>query len=351
VPHSCWRVSLDTRTVGSIPFGPLVLSGPMRERATIVQASEADEHLRAMRANGWEYVAQHARADGRIGFEWTERYRGSAYDEALWCWGCGDDLVLGEELESGGVRCWECGHENEPANRRVVIIPFDDEFVNVAPAFDHGFWRAKKSENRVVFSALACRAEIDLLAYRRAVAQCHETPGFVARLTFDSFAVEGTEWFGQQRDVWVIANQHWHTETLDATPAEVRFGTVTYERWLEAGRLRGEEVREANRRRAEEDSVIAAAERAEAERRRAAKLAWARSAVSEAGRAPSRLHIPVEIRHLVHARDEGVCVQCGSDFDLQFDHVIPVALGGSSTIENLQILCAPCNRRKGATLG
>jgi 5-methylcytosine-specific restriction endonuclease McrA len=31
--------------------------------------------------------------------------------------------------------------------------------------------------------------------------------------------------------------------------------------------------------------------------------------------------------------------------------VIPVALGGASTLENLQVLCAPCNQRKGATLG
>ncbi|MGA3352888.1 MAG: recombinase family protein [Acidimicrobiales bacterium] len=32
------------------------------------------------------------------------------------------------------------------------------------------------------------------------------------------------------------------------------------------------------------------------------------------------------------------------------DNVIPVALGGSNNAENLQILCGPCNRRKGAGL-
>ena len=50
------------------------------------------------------------------------------------------------------------------------------------------------------------------------------------------------------------------------------------------------------------------------------------------------------------ARDGGRCAECGSDFDLQYDHVIPVALGGGDGVDNLQLLCADCNRRKGAAL-
>jgi 5-methylcytosine-specific restriction endonuclease McrA len=53
----------------------------------------------------------------------------------------------------------------------------------------------------------------------------------------------------------------------------------------------------------------------------------------------------------VFERDGGRCVECGSRFDLQYDHVIPVALGGASTVQNLQILCAPCNQTKGDSLG
>jgi hypothetical protein len=60
--------------------------------------------------------------------------------------------------------------------------------------------------------------------------------------------------------------------------------------------------------------------------------------------------IPREARRAVFERDGGKCVQCGSDFDLQYDHVIPVALGGATTVENLQLLCAQCNREKGADL-
>ncbi len=63
-----------------------------------------------------------------------------------------------------------------------------------------------------------------------------------------------------------------------------------------------------------------------------------------------RQPISREIRRAVFERDAGSCVDCGSNFDLQYDHVIPVALGGASSLENLQLLCADCNRAKGADL-
>ena len=44
------------------------------------------------------------------------------------------------------------------------------------------------------------------------------------------------------------------------------------------------------------------------------------------------------------------CVECGSGFDLQYDHLIPLSLGGATTVTNLQLLCADCNTRKGAAL-
>ena len=60
--------------------------------------------------------------------------------------------------------------------------------------------------------------------------------------------------------------------------------------------------------------------------------------------------IPDDVKHLVWQRDGGACRSCGATLELQFDHVIPVSMGGASTPENLQILCGPCNRRKGASL-
>jgi hypothetical protein len=63
-----------------------------------------------------------------------------------------------------------------------------------------------------------------------------------------------------------------------------------------------------------------------------------------------RESIPRAVKDEVWRRDEGSCVECGSQADLEFDHVISLALGGSNTARNLQLLCAPCNRSKGADL-
>ena len=41
------------------------------------------------------------------------------------------------------------------------------------------------------------------------------------------------------------------------------------------------------------------------------------------------------------------CANCGATENLALDHVIPIARGGLSTLDNLQLLCAQCNRVKG----
>jgi HNH endonuclease len=90
----------------------------------------------------------------------------------------------------------------------------------------------------------------------------------------------------------------------------------------------------------------------ERERRRRRRLDRALDAMSGERDAagPRREPIPEEVRRQVFRRDGGRCVACGGEELLQFDHVIPVALGGASAPENLQLLCAPCNRDKGAGL-
>jgi len=58
--------------------------------------------------------------------------------------------------------------------------------------------------------------------------------------------------------------------------------------------------------------------------------------------------IPQDVKIAVAARDCGRCRQCGSSDELHFDHVIAWSKGGSNSIANIQLLCGPCNRRKGA---
>jgi hypothetical protein len=64
----------------------------------------------------------------------------------------------------------------------------------------------------------------------------------------------------------------------------------------------------------------------------------------------SRAPIPEKVRIFVWQRDGGKCVRCGRRELLEFDHIIPVAKGGSSTERNVQLLCEPCNRSKSSTI-
>ena len=54
---------------------------------------------------------------------------------------------------------------------------------------------------------------------------------------------------------------------------------------------------------------------------------------------------------MVWRRDEGKCVECGSNENLEFDHIIPHSKGGANTYRNIQLLCEYCNRSKSAKIG
>lgn len=57
--------------------------------------------------------------------------------------------------------------------------------------------------------------------------------------------------------------------------------------------------------------------------------------------------IPTSVKLEVWKRDKGKCVQCGSQDNLHFDHIIPYSKGGSSLVaENIQILCVRHNLSK-----
>ena len=61
-------------------------------------------------------------------------------------------------------------------------------------------------------------------------------------------------------------------------------------------------------------------------------------------------YIPSSVKIAVWRRDGGKCVECGSKEKLEYDHIIPVSKGGSSTERNIQLLCEKCNRKKSASI-
>ena len=64
----------------------------------------------------------------------------------------------------------------------------------------------------------------------------------------------------------------------------------------------------------------------------------------------TRTPIGEAVRSEVWRRDLGQCVVCGAKESLEFDHIIPLAKGGASSVRNLQLLCKACNLKKGAEI-
>lgn len=62
-----------------------------------------------------------------------------------------------------------------------------------------------------------------------------------------------------------------------------------------------------------------------------------------------RIGIPKALRHKILKRDRFTCTACGArapDVQLEVDHIIPVAKGGTDDSQNLTTLCLDCNRGK-----
>ena len=73
--------------------------------------------------------------------------------------------------------------------------------------------------------------------------------------------------------------------------------------------------------------------------------------VKEGNNRSKRKTIPQNVKDKVWNRDNGKCVECGSNENLEFDHIIPVSKGGANTYRNLQLLCEHCNRSKSDKIG
>lgn len=58
---------------------------------------------------------------------------------------------------------------------------------------------------------------------------------------------------------------------------------------------------------------------------------------------------PDSMKRSVYEKQNGRCIKCGESFaieEMQADHITPWSLGGKTELDNCQMLCADCNRRK-----
>jgi hypothetical protein len=74
------------------------------------------------------------------------------------------------------------------------------------------------------------------------------------------------------------------------------------------------------------------------------------------GECRARTAIPRTVKAAVWQRDGGRCAHCGitdaesaarTGVHLHYDHVVPFSRNGTDTVNNIQLLCEPCNLSKG----
>ena len=67
-------------------------------------------------------------------------------------------------------------------------------------------------------------------------------------------------------------------------------------------------------------------------------------------RPTERVTWPQGLKQRLMRRQDNTCVYCGyrrTAASMDIDHIIPVVRGGSNNEDNLQVICRPCNQRKG----
>ena len=67
-------------------------------------------------------------------------------------------------------------------------------------------------------------------------------------------------------------------------------------------------------------------------------------------RPTERISWPKGVKQQLMRRQDNTCVYCGHRRiarSLDIDHIVPAVRGGSNDISNLQVICSPCNQRKG----
>jgi len=57
-------------------------------------------------------------------------------------------------------------------------------------------------------------------------------------------------------------------------------------------------------------------------------------------------YIPRKVKEIVYKRANGECENCNSTHNLEYEHIIPFAMGGTNDLSNIKIFCKSCNQRK-----
>jgi 5-methylcytosine-specific restriction protein A len=74
--------------------------------------------------------------------------------------------------------------------------------------------------------------------------------------------------------------------------------------------------------------------------------AWETRSARNSQRGPAQRVWDRLVRPRCLARDGFACVLCGAREGLEVDHVVPIAKGGTWTLENAQTLCKACHQEK-----
>lgn len=57
--------------------------------------------------------------------------------------------------------------------------------------------------------------------------------------------------------------------------------------------------------------------------------------------------VPPRVKLRVYQRADGNCAKCGNEgWAGEYDHAIPLIIGGENRESNIQLLCVPCHREK-----
>ena len=97
------------------------------------------------------------------------------------------------------------------------------------------------------------------------------------------------------------------------------------------------------------DSIFSASKRAAKKISKAEKVYRKLVSIRYEVKPSSSRYIPKAVRQAVLIRDNNRCVKCGSQKDLQFDHILAIVNEGSNEEANVQLLCKRCNLDKGVS--